>query len=218
MLLCPQSLISWSLFLGTGVCQKISVTPEHAKGDWLTKKCSLDSAGNTGKTNVETWIEADAAGAWEYITSLPYDGSMDWTSFVARESNYTTWREFQCQQLVGGTTCTAQEACVAPITPGGWMVVTSIVNMWGVRNFQLPADSPKANTIQYHWDLYTLVQTAHSQIDVDLVVNNFSPQFDTASYLEHELFLTSLTFGLSMAIGAIFNIGRSCFPLGRILN
>ncbi len=61
--------------------------------------------------------------------------------------------------------------------------------------------------MKYHWDLYNKIQTAHTQIDVDLVVNNFSPQFDEAAYLQHEIFLTGLTFGIMMGIGALFSFG-----------
>lgn len=44
-------------------------------------------------------------------------------------------------------------------------------------------------------------------MDVDLIVNNFSPQFDEAAYLQHEIFLTGLTFGIMMGIGAVFSVG-----------
>lgn len=65
-----------------------------------------------------------------------------------------------------------------------------------------------ANHLQFHNDLFNLVSTARGQVNVDLVVNSFSPQFDTAAYLQHQIFLTGVTFGVILALGAIFSIGE----------
>lgn len=50
-------------------------------------------------------------------------------------------------------------------------------------------------------------------MDVDLVINNFSPQFDEAAYLQHEIFLTGITLGVGLALGVVYNIGEGRLTL-----
>lgn len=106
---------------------------QQSSGNWSTNKCSLALTGNTGYSNLQMWTEADAAGAWNYISNLPYDGTINWSSFVARELNFSSWQEYQCQDLSANNDCMYQQDCAVPITPGAWMVVNSIANLWSVR-------------------------------------------------------------------------------------
>ncbi len=105
---------------------------KYGSGNWSTSQCSVALTGNTGYSNLQMWTQADAAGAWDYVANLPYDGSIDWSSFVARELNFSSWQEYQCQELSNNNDCMYQEDCASPITPGAWMVVNSIANIWGV--------------------------------------------------------------------------------------
>ena len=196
--------------LNTTIHTKPPIPPKsrYGPGNWSTNQCSVALTGNTGYSNLQMWTEADAQGTWDYISNSRYDGSINWSSFVARELNFSSWQEYQCQELSADNDCMYQEDCAAPITPGAWMVVNSIANLWGVSALTRSVPSSADGSSQYHWDLYNTVQTAHAQVSVDLVVNNFSPQFDEAAYLQHEIFLTGLTFGIMMAIGAIFSIGQ----------
>lgn len=196
--------------LNTTMHNKLPTPPSsrYGSGNWSTNKCSVALTGNTGYSNLQMWTEADAQGTWDYISNSHYDSSINWSSFVARELNFSSWQEYQCQEMSTDNVCMYQEDCAAPITPGAWMVVNSMANLWGVSTLKHLAPSPTDGSSQYHWDLYNTVQTAHAQVDVDLVVNNFSPQFDEAAYLQHEIFLTGLTFGIMMALGAIFSIGQ----------
>ena len=124
---------------------------------WSETKCSLKLAGNTGYTNLQMWEGADAAGAWDYVSKLPYDGSMSWTSFVARELGFLGWQAFECQGLTGNN-CEYQQNCISPVNPGGWMVINSIANLWGVRDYidfhRSDADSCKVSLgpVEPYWD------------------------------------------------------------------
>ena len=121
-----------------GLCRHIAHKPERGPGDWLTKSCSAELTGNTGYSNLQRWSEADAAGTWDYISRLPYDrntSSIDWISFVARELNVSNWEGYQCQDLSNSNNCVRQQDCDSPLTPGGWMVINSIANIWNVRSF-----------------------------------------------------------------------------------
>ena len=112
----------------------IGVPSTYGVGNWTTNKCSPVLTGNTGYSNLQMWTEADAASTWDYISNLTYDRSIDWSSFVARELNFSSWQEYQCQELSTNNNCMYQQDCTSPITPGAWMVVNSIANLWGVRS------------------------------------------------------------------------------------
>ncbi len=103
----------------------------YGPGNWSTLTCSPELTGNTGLSNDEVWAAADADGAWKYISTLKYDGSINWSSFVARALNLSSWQEYQCHELSVNNVCMYQQQCGAPITPAAWMIINSIANLWG---------------------------------------------------------------------------------------